>query len=366
MSLDRIPDYTALDKIAEPLLTWYDNHQRVLPWREEPHPYRVWISEIMLQQTRVEAVKPYFERFTNALPNMAALADCEEDHLMKLWEGLGYYNRARNLQKTARIVMEEYGGTLPDSYSELLKLPGIGSYTAGAIASIAYGKKVPAVDGNVLRVLTRLAGDPEDVLKASMKTQTEERLLATMPETRAGDFNQALMEIGAMVCVPNGSPKCQECPLSQLCIARQENLTDEIPHKAPKKKRTNEELTILIIKNGTQVGIRKRQTTGLLAGLYELPNIEGHATEETALAWVTDAGFTPLRIQKLESAKHIFTHKEWHMTGYVVRVEDFEEKERGGMFFVEPEETREHYPIPTAFSAYTGYLNMILGYSRFQ
>lgn len=223
-----------LKAMEKPLLSWYKNHARVLPWRENPEPYRVWISEIMLQQTRVEAVKPYFERFMAALPDTAALAAVPEDRLFKLWEGLGYYNRARNLKKAAGVIMEQYGGAIPASWEELKTLPGIGSYTAGAIASIAYGIPVPAVDGNVLRVISRVTGSREDILKQSVKKQMEELLLGVMPQEGAGSYNQALIEIGAIVCVPNGEPLCGECPMASVCVARRDGLTKEIPVKTPK------------------------------------------------------------------------------------------------------------------------------------
>ena len=223
-----------LKELMTPLLEWFTAHARVLPWRELPTPYRVWVSEIMLQQTRVEAVKPYFERFTSALPDVFALAACPEDELLKLWEGLGYYNRVRNLQKAAVQVVEEYGGVIPSEYDELLKLKGIGHYTAGAVASIAYGRYVPAVDGNVLRILTRVTADDTDIMKQSFRTAVERALLAMMQELKIPDglkrrlrdgnipgaLNQALMELGATVCVPNGAPFCGECPWENFCLAK--------------------------------------------------------------------------------------------------------------------------------------------------
>ncbi len=264
-----------LRAMNRPLLAWYEAHARVLPWREDPEPYRVWISEIMLQQTRVEAVKPYFERFMEALPDAAALASVEDDRLMKLWEGLGYYNRARNLKKAAIEIQERFGGRMPSEYEDLLSLPGIGSYTAGAIASIAFGRPVPAVDGNVLRVISRVTASREDILKASTKRWMEEELRRTMPQDAASAFNQGLIEIGAIVCVPNGPPKCGACPLASICLARKQDLIGEIPVKTPPKKRRLEERTVLILEHAGQVGLRKREDTGLLASLYELPNVEG-------------------------------------------------------------------------------------------
>ncbi len=248
-------DYELLNRIPKPLLQWYDKNRRILPWREEPSPYRVWVSEIMLQQTRVEAVKPYFERFMRALPDIGALAGAEEETLLKLWEGLGYYNRARNLQQAALRIQEEYGGEMPSEYEELLKLKGIGSYTAGAVASIAYGKAVPAVDGNVLRVMARIRRDGRLISDAKVRASVERDLKEIIPEDRPGEFNQAMMEIGACVCIPNGMPLCGSCPLGEICMAHQAEEEREYPRKAVKKPRVIEEKTILMVLVNNCVGI---------------------------------------------------------------------------------------------------------------
>ena len=385
-----------LVQLAEPLLEWYVGHARVLPWREEPTPYRVWVSEIMLQQTRVEAVKPYFERFTTALPDVAALAECPEDELLKLWEGLGYYNRVRNMQKAAIQVMEEYAGVLPAEYDELLKLKGIGHYTAGAVASIAYGKYVPAVDGNVLRVITRATLDDTDIMKQSFRSEMERELLDAMGrmtiqepikkqlfhENIPGAFNQALMELGATVCLPNGAPLCEECPWSKLCLAKKENRIAELPVKSKAKARRIEERTVLILRDGDKVAIRKRPNRGLLAGLYELPNLEGSLSAEEVLMQVKKMQYAPIRIQELTEAKHIFSHIEWHMKGYAILVEEagLEEeagqmrkedqpeqkvKQENGIIFVDAEDASARYAIPAAFGAYAKYMNIKLGNERF-
>lgn len=345
-----------LEEITVPLLEWYDRQKRILPWRSEPTPYRVWVSEIMLQQTRVEAVKPYFARFMETLPTVKALAECQEQELLKLWEGLGYYNRVRNMQKAAGIIMESYGGELPAQFEELLKLPGIGNYTAGAIASIAFGIPVPAVDGNVLRVITRITADERDIAKESVKQDIAGNVQKVIPKKRAGDFNQALIELGAIVCVPNGPARCEECPVSHLCEAKKKNMITELPKKAPKKPRTIEKKTVLVIRDGEKVAIRKRPKKGLLAGLYELPNIEGTLSEEEVLKLVKTYDLKPLFIRRLEEAKHIFTHKEWHMTGYSVRVEELE-GEIEGMLFVDMETMKKEYPIPSAFEAYAKHMD---------
>lgn len=346
----------SLDLIAEPLLAWYDENRRILPWRENPTPYHVWLSEIMLQQTRVEAVKSYYGRFLRRLPDISDLAAVEEETLLKLWEGLGYYNRARNLKKAAIQIMEEYDGMMPGNYEELLKLAGIGSYTAGAVASIAFGQPVPAVDGNVLRVLSRLRTDDRDILEAGVKKSIEEELRGVIPKDRPGDFNQALMELGAMVCIPNGSPKCESCPWGELCQARIQNRITEYPKKAPKKPRSIEKKTVLVIRYGNLVALRRRPDRGLLAGLYEFPTMEGHCGEEQVITHLRQSGVVPLRISRLTEAKHIFTHKEWHMTGYSVRIDDL--SGMGEYVFVEPEKIRDQYPVPSAFAAY---MEQILG-----
>lgn len=353
-----------LEIIVEPLLAWFCGNARVLPWREEPTPYRVWVSEIMLQQTRVEAVKPYFQRFTEALPTIRDLAECEEERLLKLWEGLGYYNRVRNMQAAARTVMEEYQGQLPADYTELLKLKGIGHYTAGAIASIAYQIPVPAVDGNVLRVIARVTADDSDIMKQSVRTRVEESLQKIMPRDAASAFNQALMELGATVCVPNGEPQCPKCPWNEFCEAKRLGCWQKLPVKSKAKPRKIEDKTVFIIRDGEKVVLHKRPHKGLLAGMYEFPNTAGHLSEEEALSWVKEQNLKPLRIQKLESAKHIFSHVEWHMTGYVVRVDELAEN-KSGMLFVETKDSEERYPIPAAFAAYTKYMNIRLGNEKF-
>ncbi|MCM1123070.1 MAG: A/G-specific adenine glycosylase [Eubacterium sp.] len=340
----------SLDLIAEPLLRWYDSGRRILPWREDPTPYHVWLSEIMLQQTRVEAVKPYYDRFLQELPNIESLAAVDEEKLLKLWEGLGYYNRARNLKKSAMQIMTEYDGKMPDDYEHLMKLTGIGSYTAGAIASIAFGKPVPAVDGNVLRILSRLRADDRDIMDSKVRKSIEEDLRGVMPKERPGDFNQALMELGATVCVPNGSPKCGECPWSKLCQARIQNRILEYPKKAAKKPRSIEKKTVLLIQYDRRIALCRRPDKGLLAGLYEFPSMEGHQNEEQVIAHLKSLGVMPLRIRKLKPAKHIFSHKEWHMTGYFVRVDEL--TGMGEYVFVDPVEIKDRYPVPSAYAAY--------------
>ena len=345
-----------LNEIVQPLISWYRQNKRILPWRDQKNAYYTWVSEIMLQQTRVEAVKPYFLRFIGELPDVKALAECPEEKLMKLWEGLGYYNRVRNMQTAAQNVVSEYSGILPASYEELLALKGIGSYTAGAIASIAYDIPVPAVDGNVLRVFSRITEDRQDIMKQSVRRQVEEKLLGIMPKEAPGDFNQALMELGAVVCVPNGPARCMECPVAALCKAYHHCTVDEFPVKAPKKKRTIENRTVLVIQDGERTAIHKRPQEGLLAGLYELPNVEGHLSMDEALQKVKEMNLEPLHIETLPEAKHIFSHIEWRMTGYRIRVSSLEERKESSFIFTEKKQSEKQYAIPSAFRAYIKYM----------
>lgn len=342
-------------QIVKPLQDWFDGHARILPWRENPTAYYVWISEIMLQQTRVEAVKPYFQRFITELPDVKSLAQCPEDRYLKLWEGLGYYNRVRNLNAAAVQIMEIYDGVIPQSYEKLLKLKGIGSYTAGAISSIAYNQPVPAVDGNVLRVISRVCADDSDIMKQSVRTAMEQKLRELMEEMTdvliPRKFNQALMELGAMVCVPNGAPHCEECPWQTFCEARLQERIAELPVKKKAKARRVEEKTVFVIRDGEKVALHKRGNKGLLAGLYELPNCEGKQTQEEALAYIKKLGCKPIRIRELAEAKHIFSHVEWHMKGYTILVEE-PEQPIGDLVFVEAADAKERYAVPSAFSAY--------------
>ena len=356
-----------INNISAPLLAWYDLDHRTLPWRENKTAYRVWVSEIMLQQTRVEAVKPYYARFMEAFPDETALAEAQDEILLKYWEGLGYYSRVRNMKRTAVIVQEKYRGKLPDTYEKLLELPGIGRYTAGAIASIAYNRPVPAVDGNVLRILSRLRMDDSNISLDQVKKRVELELRSIIPQDRPGDFNQAMMELGATVCIPNGQAKCENCPWSGFCVAKLHQCIMEYPKKAEKKKRIIEKKTILILKDGEKVAIHKRPSKGLLAGMYELPMFEGHLKENEVLTRLKFMGWEVLRIQELLSSKHIFSHKEWHMLGYSIRVDELQKniENKEQYIFVNPKETEEKYPIPAAFSAYAKYLNIKLGNDKF-
>ena len=311
----------------------------------------------MLQQTRVEAVKPYYERFMRELPTVQALAEVSEEKLLKLWEGLGYYSRARNLQRAAQTVMRDHNGKLPNAYSELRKLTGIGDYTAGAIASIAFGERVPAIDGNVLRVLARVTGSYEDIALPQTKKNWQEALKSCVPK-EAGDFTQAMIELGATVCVPNGEARCGKCPMAAHCVSCMKHLTDEIPVRSAKKPRRIIPKTVFVIADGNRTVLHKRPPTGLLAGLYELPNAEGHLDEAEATAYLRSIGFDPLQITPIDPAKHIFTHLEWHMNAYRVRIApDFDGvDESSGYLLIDNDELRENYAVPSAFSAFSKYL----------
>lgn len=355
-----------LYQMGNPLVKWYRENKRNLPWRNINDPYRIWVSEIMLQQTRVEAVKPFYARFLEALPTVEHLAEVEEDKLLKLWEGLGYYNRVRNMQKAAQQIMVDYQGQFPTTYEDIRNLTGIGNYTAGAISSFAFGIPKPAVDGNVLRVISRLTGSYDDIMKASTKTKVEEKLEAVIPKDAAGDFNQGLIELGAIVCVPNGAPKCEECPIARLCDAYQKGIQDELPVKSKAKARKVEKRTVLIFKDGENVAIRKRPSKGLLSGLYELPNVEGELSQDEALTYSRSIGLAPLHIQPLGEAKHIFSHVEWQMIGYSIRVDELEKSCTEEMLFIHPEKVENEFPIPAAFEKYVKYVNVRIGQGKYE
>ena len=348
-----------LSTMIEPLLAWYERSKRPLPWRKEPDPYYVWLSEIMLQQTRIEAVIPYYERFLQACPTVRALAEIEDDRLMKLWEGLGYYSRARNLKRAARIIVEQYDGQLPADYQKLLALPGIGAYTAGAIASIAFGLPEPAVDGNVLRVITRLCADEDDIMKQTTRNSISERLRAIYPREpdRAAAMTQALMELGEQVCIPNGAPHCQACPLGLACLARAGGLTDTIPCRAPKKPRRIERRTVFLLMYQGRVALRKRGDGGLLAGLWEFPGEERCLSEGEAAVLLREKCISFSCITPVPDARHVFTHVEWHMTGYAV--ECCERPQDCDLVFVTLQQLKQQYALPTAFRAFARTLENI-------
>ncbi len=328
-----------------PLLAWYDTHKRDLPWRRDRDPYHVWVSEIMLQQTRVEAVKGYYQRFLDALPDVAALAAFPEDKLLKLWEGLGYYNRVRNMQKAAVQIMTEYGGTFPQSYVQIRNLSGIGDYTAGAVSSICFGLPHPAVDGNVLRVMARLTEDYRNILSPQYRADVTAQLAEVYPQADCGMLTQALMEIGATVCVPNGAPHCEECPLQALCMARKMKSTMQLPVREKKTTRRIENRTVFVLSCNGKIAIRKRGNRGLLASLWELPNLSGTLDAQQAVQQCEAWGCRPQELLKTVQRRHIFTHITWEMQGVFLHCA----QESSDFIWANPEELDEQYSLPTAF-----------------
>ena len=336
-----------LAQLPPPLLRWYRANARELPWRNTRDPYRIWVSEIMLQQTRVAAVLSYYARFLEAFPTVEALAAAPEEQLLKLWEGLGYYSRARNLQKAARLVAAQ--GGFPDDTDGLLSLPGVGDYTAAAIASAAFAKPRAAVDGNVLRVVTRLTDDASDAAAPQTKQNIRAQVQAIFPESEADIrvFNQALMELGATVCVPNGPPKCLLCPARDLCLGRARGTAESLPVKSPKKPRRVEEKTVFLLLRGGKIALRKRPASGLLAGLWEFPNAEGTLDEAAAGAALRSWGLEPKAWKNRLTAKHVFTHVEWRMTGYTLEVSG-----EGPPDLVWVDTLKQH-AVPSAFARYS-------------
>ncbi len=338
-----------LNALTAPLLAWYDLHKRVLPWRGERDPYRVWVSEIMLQQTRVQAALGYYARFMAELPDVFALAQVSGERLNKLWEGLGYYSRARNLRRAAQVLVSEYGGAFPRAREELMKLPGIGDYTASAIASIAFGAPEPAVDGNLLRVAARAAGIAEDVTDAKVRKRFREMLAESIDRGRPGEWNQAMMDLGATVCLPNGAPMCEKCPVRALCAAYQNGMTGVLPVRAAKKPRRVEERTVFLLLRNGRIALRKRPAGGLLAGLWEFPNVPGNLDDAGASVALAQWGLTARTLTPVGAAKHIFTHVEWDMHGYSAGVTG----EDGGFLWADAA-ALQAAAIPSAFRYYYG------------
>lgn len=333
-----------LSQLPSRLLPWFEENKRDLPWRQDREPYHIWLSEIMLQQTRVEAVKGYYRRFLDSLPTIGDLAQAEENLLLKLWEGLGYYSRVRNLQKAARKIMEEYGGRFPREPEEILALPGIGPYTAGAISSICFERPTPAVDGNVLRVVTRFLAWDGPIGQEKTKRETALALSEIYPSGHCGDFTQALMELGATVCLPNGAPNCPCCPVKDLCRARAAGTQLLYPVKEKKKPRRQEERTVFILRLGEKTAVCKRPEKGLLAGLWQLPDLEGRLTVEQMLSQAEAWGVRPRNILKTVERTHIFTHVQWNLTGCYLEC-----GEEGSFSWFTPEELEEKIGLPTAY-----------------
>lgn len=349
-SIFTVRDAARIEKITPGLLEWYHRNARPLPWRERPTPYRVWVSEIMLQQTRVEAVRPYFERFMAALPDVASLAAADEAVLFKLWEGLGYYSRARNLQRAAKIIVEEYAGRMPADHDALLSLPGVGPYTAGAVASIAFGIPAAAVDGNVLRVLSRILCKRENMNAPAVKKAADTLLTSILPAGFPGDFNQAMMELGATVCTP-GVPRCGLCPAAAHCIGLREGCAAELPVKPPKKARKILERTVPVIWSDRGVLLRRRPDTGLLAGLWEFPASDGWLEPGELEARIKSWGGSVHEVCRLADSRHIFTHLEWHMRGYGLHTDPF--CPPTDWVWASGEALLQEYALPSAYKVYS-------------
>lgn len=338
-------------QLPERLLEWYAAGHRDLPWRRDREPYHVWLSEVMLQQTRVEAVKGYYRRFLAELPDIPALAACPPDRLAKLWEGLGYYSRMRNLQKAAQVIVSAHGGVFPREYDAIRALPGVGDYTAGAIASICFGLPEPAVDGNVLRVLSRVTDDAAPVTDAAVKREYAARLREIYPAGRCGDFTQSLMELGATVCGPNSQPQCALCPLASLCLARANGTALLRPVKAPKKEKRTEEKTVFILRCGTRIAVRRRPEQGLLAGLWELPNVDEKCSAQQALAQAERWGVHPRELCRSSEKTHIFTHIRWELRGFYIEC-----AEAAPLFtWIDPARFRQDIALPTAFRIFEAF-----------
>ena len=337
----------SLQQLPKLLLPWYQINKRDLPWRKDREPYHIWISEIMLQQTRVEAVKGYYARFLDTLPTIEALADCDDDLLHKLWEGLGYYSRVRNLKKAAIVIMEQYNGTFPRSHGEIIKLPGIGAYTAGAICSIAYDLPTPAVDGNVLRVFSRLMNDPSPIdLPETKKAVTA--TLETLYPKEAGNFTQALMELGATICGPNRAPDCEKCPCRSICRSYQAGTAQQLPVKSPKKERRQEDRTVFIFRCDGHYALEKRPAKGLLAGLWQFPNVSGTLDTHQALETARSMGLQPREILQEAERKHIFTHIQWNMKGIYLEVAETS----SDFHWFTPQQINTQAALPTAFKQF--------------
>ncbi len=335
---------TIYKKLPGSLLPWYWEGHRDLPWRGDKNPYHIWLSEIMLQQTRVEAVKGYYTRFLSALPTIESLATADDELLHKLWEGLGYYSRVRNLKKAAQTIVSAHNGVFPECYEDVRALSGIGDYTAGAICSIAFNQPTPAVDGNVLRVISRLTDDDTPIDTPAYKKQVQEHLTKIYPK-EAGDFTQALMELGATVCGPNRKPDCENCPCRDFCKGRKSGRADRLPVKSPKKSKKLQEMTVFILNCGNRYALEKRPSQGLLAGLWQFPNVPGKLEPEEALAVLAQKGLRPKEIFRQVERSHIFTHIRWEMRGYYISVAD----RNAELSWLTAEEIMEQAALPTAF-----------------
>ncbi len=359
--------------MAKDLISWYDHNKRALPWRSEASPYTIWLSEIMLQQTRVETVIDYFTRFVLAFPDVFSLARASEDELMRLWQGLGYYSRARNLHKTAKIIAGQGQGKFPETVDELKKLPGVGDYTAAAIASMAFNKPEPAIDGNLLRIFSRLEFFTGNVLTTKAKREAYQFFKRIIPKERPGDFNQALMDLGSIICLPKGDIHCSRCPWQKSCKAYSSGKETELPNRGEKKRKKLVEKTILLLYDSKQLVLQKRPSEGLLAGLYEFPHLAGRLTKKELENRMKKAGLRAEEVKKLPKQRHLFSHLEWQMQAFAISFcrlpEDILKslqfvtfpEQKDSPFISEPfittfSEMEEAYSIPSALRFFEDYL----------
>ncbi len=353
-------------KTIDRLVSWYRENRRDLPWRKDKDPYGIWLSEIMLQQTRVEAVISYYGRFRKQYPDVKGLSEADNETLLRLWEGLGYYSRVRNMKKCAQILIEKYEGILPADREELVKLPGIGSYTAGAISAIAYGLPEAAVDGNVLRVLSRYFAIQNDIKDPKLKKELEQTVTDFYQKNRVSDpeyisdLTQALMELGAIVCLPNGKPLCENCPFSSDCKANQENLTDSIPFRSGNKDRKIIDRTLFVIRRADDFLLHKRPSEGLLAGMYEFIGIDKKLDQEEALRYLKGMGIEAVEISPLPSSRHVFTHLEWQMEAYEIQADELPEFD-GTKYILADREQLQSMAIPSAFRTYLNHYGLRKG-----
>lgn len=330
------------------LLPWYHENARVLPWRENKDPYRVWVSEIMLQQTVVKTVCGYYDRFLAAFPDVQDLAVADDDKLMKLWEGLGYYSRARNLKKAALQVVHDYQGRFPQKYEDILSLSGIGVYTAGAIASICFDQPKAAVDGNVLRILSRIMAEDEPINNEKTKKHMADCLEEVYPQGKCGDFTQALIELGALICTPK-KPKCTHCPAKAFCLAYKNNIVEHYPVKKPPIEKKIEYKTVFLLRCGERIALERRTEKGLLSNLWQFPNTDGLLNANDAVRYSESYGIYPKALLSERHDKHIFTHKRWEMVCYEIQCTNAVPQ----FVWVSEEQLRTDYALPTAFRKFS-------------
>ncbi|MCI8347485.1 MAG: A/G-specific adenine glycosylase [Bacilli bacterium] len=338
-----------MEKCIHDILDWYQKNKRDLPWRRGCNPYHVWISEVMLQQTRIETVIDYYHRFLQKLPSIESLATVPEEDLFKLWEGLGYYTRAKNLKKSAQIIINQYHGEFPHEYHELITLPGIGDYTASAISSICFQKKKATIDGNVLRVYTRFYNNDLNISLLKTRKEIGKKIEEIIPN-ESGDFNQALMEIGEVLCIPNGIPHCNRCPLHSRCLAGKYSNYALFPKRQLKREKKTLEYTIFIFNFENTYAISKRNNEGILHQLWQFPNVEGTLTKTQVEAYLNSKRISYSKIKEFITYTHVFTHQKWKMISYYIELG----KPIGNnqMLFLSIDKIIKDYAIPTAFQPF--------------